>query len=262
MNRSSKNKDERLAQRVVDLARRNAATAFPNPARLGCPDPSVLRAMAFRDKRLRPDDTPVSHVATCSPCFLEYTRQRQHAKTEQIRRFGIAFALVVAVVVGTVIMIWRSPADTETRPVAKELQPPELRVETPFPSEPSAEKQAIPLALRVDLSPYSPTRSDTAASSSPILFPAKPIHVTFVMPVGYEPGRYDVRIIAADRNTILETSVNAPLLNGVTSLDLDLDLTALRGAQVTLMIRPNGLGWRTFPVRIQADGDGANTPMH
>ena len=71
---------DKLVRDIVALAKKNAKSAFPNPNRTGCPSPSVLRAMAHRDKQIDSADLPISHVANCSPCFGEYTRQRRNVK--------------------------------------------------------------------------------------------------------------------------------------------------------------------------------------
>src|SRR5205823_2184078 len=62
---------------VVALGRKCSKTAYPNPSREGCPNPSTLRAMAYLDRRLSLTDLPLSHVVCCSPCFQQYLRLRQ-----------------------------------------------------------------------------------------------------------------------------------------------------------------------------------------
>src|SRR5260370_24444164 len=62
---------------VIALGKKYSKTAFPNPTREGCPNRSILRAMAYRDGRLTLKDIPVSHVVTCSSCFHDYHRLRR-----------------------------------------------------------------------------------------------------------------------------------------------------------------------------------------
>ena len=57
---------------------------FPNPERTGCPEKSILKAIASRE--VSPDKVMdwIEHVGMCSPCFREYTELR--------KRVGVAKA--------------------------------------------------------------------------------------------------------------------------------------------------------------------------
>ena len=50
---------------------------FPNPERTGCPEKSILKAIASRE--VSPDKVMdwIEHVGMCSPCFREYTELRK-----------------------------------------------------------------------------------------------------------------------------------------------------------------------------------------
>jgi len=43
--------------------------AYPNPDRIGCPDPQILRDMAFR-RKVAPEifDEVLAHMTECAPC--------------------------------------------------------------------------------------------------------------------------------------------------------------------------------------------------
>src|SRR5215469_13118458 len=67
----------RQAQIAVALGKKHAETSYPNSDRAGCPGATTLRSMAQRDSRLELNAMPLSHVVTCSPCFMEYSRYRR-----------------------------------------------------------------------------------------------------------------------------------------------------------------------------------------
>ena len=48
-NREEFDKDE---ERILDLLARGLSREFPNPQRVGCPDSTILKGIAFRKLRL------------------------------------------------------------------------------------------------------------------------------------------------------------------------------------------------------------------
>ena len=72
--------------------------AFPNPERIGCPGPEVLRGLATKEL---PISHPArTHVARCSPCFQEFRRfQREVAVRHRlVLTVGLAACLIMALV--------------------------------------------------------------------------------------------------------------------------------------------------------------------
>jgi hypothetical protein len=45
-------------------------TAFPNPERIGCPTPEMIKAMA--NQQIGRDDPAWNHIWNCSPCFKDF----------------------------------------------------------------------------------------------------------------------------------------------------------------------------------------------
>src|SRR5258708_17776594 len=67
----SRGEERRLIQRAADAV----MSDFPNPERLGCPESTALIAIA--QGRLASPETAdvIDHIATCSPCLLEYSHR-------------------------------------------------------------------------------------------------------------------------------------------------------------------------------------------
>jgi hypothetical protein len=233
---------------VVALGKENSKTAFPNPTREGCPNSSTLRAMAYRDRRLTLKDLPVSHVVTCSPCFQEYTRLRQLSVLMHGIHVTAASLVVLAVLFAAVRFVWHYTRGLGEPSISQERRTgPQPRAATPQTPAPTA-----PLAMTVDLASFSPTRGEEAKDSpNRIHLPPKLLRVSFLLPVGMEPGEYALRLKDSAGVVLKEAHLLGRLNNGVTSVEVDLDFSAASRDGFSLMIRPPGLRWRTFPVLVE-----------
>jgi hypothetical protein len=233
---------------VVALGKSCSKTSFPNPTREGCPDYSTLRAMAFRDRRLSLSELPVSHVVRCSPCFQHYARLRRMSLLVRGVQTTAASLIVLAILLAAVRLVWNYTSGRVEPSISREH-----RIE---PQSPVAIHQAAPsiapLAITVNLASFSPTRGEEAKeSANRIHLPAKVLHVRFLLPVGMEPGEYAFRLQGPAGTVLKEIRTAGRLNDGITSLEVDLDLTAVSRGSLSLMIRPPGLSWRTFPVLVE-----------
>lgn len=231
------------AKEIIALGRKHTKTAYPNRNREGCPEPSTLHAMAYRDHRRNLADLPVSHVATCSPCFEQYMRFRRSAFI--LKTFQISAAAVVLL---GVLFTWVKFTHTSsygggevvahTRPRVPAAEPPQRVLPVP------------PLTVEVNLASFSVTRGDNPESTPKrIHLPAKSLKVTFQLPVGMEPGKYAVQLLDSDGLALVDREVLANLASGMTTFALDMDLgSSASGSQWTLMIRESGMSWRKYPV--------------
>ena len=74
---SNRSASSTFVRDVIALGKKYARAGFPNPNRVGCPNSSTLRAMAYRDRRLRLQDIPAAHIVRCSTCFQKYEEFRR-----------------------------------------------------------------------------------------------------------------------------------------------------------------------------------------
>jgi len=237
----------KVANDIVALGRKHSRAAFPNPKREGCPNRSTLRAIARRDRRLTLRDLPASHIVSCSPCFQDYINLRRSYvfwRGLRITAGSVAFAVVVFV---GARFLWNHK-DRCRVPVTSEKQ---IAGKSPGRTQ-RQELASAPIPLKVDLASFSPTRGDgNDGPSKKVHFPKTLLRVNFVMPFGMEPGEYEIRLQDSAGTVVFDKREQGSMGDGVTSLQADIDLAATPPGKFTLMIRPPGLDWRSFPAVVE-----------
>jgi len=248
MTESNQSVSAKQVKDAVALGKKISRTAFPNPTREGCPNSSTLRAMANRDPRLTLKDLPLSHVVTCSPCFLEYARLRWMSVLMRSIQVAAASLVVVATLFAAVRVVWNYTRGRGEPSISQERRArPQSRAATPQSPAPIP-----PLAMTVDLASFSPTRGEEAKDApNKIHLPPKLLRVSLLLPIGMEPGEYALRLKDSAGIVLKEAHLLGRLNNGVTSLEVDLDFSTTSRGSFSLMIRPPGLSWRTFPVLVE-----------
>jgi len=236
--------NSRHIRELIALGRRSARSAFPNPDRRDCPDLTVLRDMARKDQRLAVANLPISHVVTCSPCFRQYMRYRRFAVLRHTVRQAMPHAAALALIALAVLLSLKYSDLIVKRGGERHSQ----AKTSPKVGGPTAASRT---PLTIDLAAFSPTRGTGNESPQPIhLFP-RSLHMTIRLPLGMEPGEYALQIQDATGVVYADTHVAGRVIAGTTSLDLDLDLSAVSEGRGALMIRPPGRSWRTYAVVIK-----------
>lgn len=201
--------------------------ANPNPTRQGCPSHDVLVTLSRRERPI--EDPAYEHLLECSPCYFEVRdMQRAHVLASHERApsrwwVGAAAAALVAVALG----VWWLAAGPHTAPDA-----------TGTPGV---------MQVTLDLRPYAVTRSPTASDAPPPLeLPRGMVELTILLPVGSEPGPYDVQVLDAERRSLASAQGEAAILNFVTTLQVTLDLGAAAPQSYSLAVRRHGDDWRIY----------------
>lgn len=224
------------AENEVDLL---LGGANPNPTREGCPPREKLIALA---RRQVPVGDPVGeHVSKCSPCYREMRaiQQAEGIRPADERRpartwWPAAAAALLVVAAGLAWLVYGGG------------QP----LRTPAPEQVVA--QAEPVAVTLDLRRYGVTRSDTpAADLPPLVLPRAKVNLTLLLPVGSEPGAYEVRVIGSDGAVLTSGRGRAEVRDFVTTLRTDLVADSLAPGNRQLILRRDGENWQTFPVNVR-----------
>ncbi len=235
---------------VIAFGRKCAKSAFPNPTRAGCPDRARLRAMAHRDPSLALADLPIAHVVRCSPCFHDYLRFRRMSLLVRGLQITVA-SVIVATVFASAVLLVRNRTNDQREPSISQQK--EVRSE---PSRDQAKPQpsvpAPPLHMNIDLAAFSPTRGvEQKAPRKAIRLPQQHLRITFQMPFGMEAGEYLFQLKGSSGAVYSRRRAAGHITDGTTSVNVELDLTGTPRGKATLMIRPPGLSWRSYPSFIE-----------
>jgi hypothetical protein len=205
--------------------------AHPNPTRDGCPPHDVLVALSHRERPI--DDPAWEHLLECSPCYAEVRdMQRAHviASGDAARRRWWMAAAAAAVLVVAAGAWW-------------------IVVERGTPVAPST-SAALPVTL--DLRPFAVSRSaETTDAPPPLELPRGMLEVTLLLPVGSEPGPYDVQVLNSERRSLDFAQGEATIRDFVTTLRVTLDLSEMTSESHSLAVRRTGDGWRTYPAVVR-----------
>jgi hypothetical protein len=78
-----------------------------------------------------------------------------------------------------------------------------------------------------------------------------PLKVTILLPVGMEPGDYEVQLLDADLRSRASSEGTAAIVSYVTTLQTTLDTSTLSPGSCQLAVRRQGEDWRLFPATLQ-----------
>lgn len=212
--------------------------ANPNPGRVGCPSREVLTALARRERPI--GDPGYEHIVNCSPCYRDFRSFQQanvvataRSAQARIRWLVAAAAAVLLGAVGTWLFFPREQAVDE-------------------PEAAHIAKQTTELPTELDLRKYTVTRSDERAGEQAVLeLPRARLDLTLLLPVGSEPGRYEVQILDAQLRSRASASGSAELRNYITTLRTTVDIHELPPGSYQLAVRRDGEEWQMFPARLQ-----------
>lgn len=196
--------------------------AYPNPQRVGCPAPEILEGMARRTVPISPSDQ--EHIFHCSPCFSRYLGIRnQIRRRRMIRLTGIA--AVAALVLASIVFIgYRALYRTPTPQFAT--------------------------AFNLQERPVFRGLHQAAIHPSPFVLPRGIVHLSLTLPLGSEPGAYQVQVCRdGQTDPLLSTSGQAVLgRGGSTVLAIDLNSAKLRSGKYALGVRKDDSEWSYSPL--------------
>jgi hypothetical protein len=201
----------------------------PNPERIDCPNSDAIDAVVARRLSFPDFDVVVDHIATCAPCFEEYTRQRHRYR---LRNTG---ALVLACA-GLLFLglIWKyGPA------------------KQPHPEQSIAKEVPVPvLAATLNYTNWTAERSEQSRprpADTPHLTRAK-LDLTIILPIGTEDGVYAVQFRSRGDELVTET-VGSAIWNGTSeALRIKTDLRNVPAGAYTIAIRSASSALRLYPV--------------
>lgn len=204
--------------------------AFPNPERKGCPGRELMRGMVAG--RIAPDEEQrwIDHFCFCSPCSEEYSElRRARLRTERLRTTGIAAAVMLCAALG--VWGWRH-----------------FRIKEKSSIAPAVAEVAPALREQIlDLRNWSQERSDGATggtTSENITLYRWNTQLVIYLPLGSEPGKYEIRVVDKDGKPIFNAGGTAQIENGNTVFRAQADFSRFAPGHYMLGIRQPPWDWR------------------
>jgi len=224
-------RDERL---LIRLAVQAIHSDFLNPDRLGCLGRDTLEAIVKRGLSIPEVDDAIDHIATCAPCFDEYTNCRRR----QRHRFAGRVAVACIAGLGLTLAVWWrvSPARFPVRgPLAVRSANPTFTATLDFRNRTVERSGHSNLPEGVEM---------------PHLRRAL-LAITVKLPIGTEDGGYSVQIRDGQDRTVVDAAGTAKWDGSTEVLITTLNLGRLRAGDYVLAIAKNGSSWRKYPVRLE-----------
>ena len=241
---------------LAETAKRVFLSQNPNPERKGCPDPSVLRNLAFRKPPKNAIEVTL-HLSHCSDCFRDAMGYSQEFK-ELRRRFwvGIGTAAALALVVGA--LYFGIKGFNLTRPPERIAKTPSVAPNPvqPAPVAPSTTEVAkaeTPLPIVDFRLPLVTRGPETGAPAPKTLTLSRErlllrIHLSF----GSEAGKYEVRFHRVPDNKQMLRYERTADKSSAYTLKIDDDFSKLpAGSYILAVFAPHTRGEpEGFPVRV------------
>ena len=205
---------------MLDALGRGLLRDFPNPERVGCPPPEVLKGIASHRVPLAEAEKWLDHLTSCSPCYRDFS-QLQNARELRRKQTWLAIAaaiLLCAGVGGWAFVQWHNATQT---------------VQT----------------ATLDLRDYSVARgAQPNPNLPPLELNRRASSLTILLPVGSAAGAYEIRIVTRSGNPVVEANGTAELENGITRLQVPVRLQSLSPGSYVLQIRTDRSEWNSYPL--------------
>jgi hypothetical protein len=108
------------------------------------------------------------------------------------------------------------------------------------------------LRTELDLRKYAVARSQEQADERPpVSLPRGRLTATILLPVGSEPGPYEVQLLDSNLQSNASAIGNAEIRDYVTTLRATIELGAVMPGRYQLALRRNGEEWRLFPAEVK-----------
>jgi len=184
------------------------------------------------------DDPAYVHLTECSPCYRELRSLQQPGRlsagwlprVSSARWIAAAALLLLLAIGGWFYARGRGgPAEMPAPPVVARARP-----------------------LELDLRPFAVFRSEQGTPTQPPLaLSAERLDLTLLLPVGSEPGPYDVRLLSAGDQVLAQASGQADIRDFVTTLRVEIDLGGAAAGEYRLGVRREGDDWSYYPATVR-----------
>ena len=207
---------------------------YPNPDRVGCPGSEVLKSLAERRMDLHETEQWSLHLGSCSPCFIEYTAfQKQGARRKTLELVLASAALLI--LAGVAGWLWKGHWFRGTG------GKPNIATVMPY------QKVTVDLRNRIVFRGEQPS----SANSGPIQLRRGRLDLTILLPKRSGPGSYGLQVSTELEKPLITTTGMAVKQNGITVLNVKLDVSNLSPGGYLLAIGEAGHERREYPLVVK-----------
>jgi hypothetical protein len=217
-------------ERVRKELQAAALREFPNPERIGCPEPGVLDDMSRR--KIEMTQAQLHHITHCSPCFRTFLSIREEIRRRRAVRFRIAAAAGAAIIAVGAFVYWAAVRSTT-------------------PHELASPTTSATLDLRLPIENRRGGSSRASEAKPALILPRKHLHLTLYFPAEAGEGQYTLQLLDGQRHTLLKQTLNASLQNHVVKASAELDLRSFSPGVHALAIEKTGEERRAYSVLMQ-----------
>ena len=225
-----------MANDRIDELRR---TAYPNPERKGCPEPSVFGALSRREISF--DDPVWNHIEHCSPCYVQFAdireelfKQDRRAGLQRIARGGVIVLLLL--VVGSGIYFWQRGRNSPNR---QPLVAATVGASAVLNFEDGSELRGAG------------TDRGAASSSGVQHLPRNDLSLTVYLPLGSRAGEYELEILGSTGESVWQAKGLAAIKDGLTSIPVKGDLRKLAVGEYRFRFRRPEGDWHEKRVLVE-----------
>ncbi len=225
-----------MANDRIDQLRR---TAYPNPVRKGCPEPSVFSALGRREISF--DDPIWNHIEHCSPCYSQFAdirealfKQDRTSGLQKVVRAGLIVLLLM--LIGGGFYFWQRSRSIQSR--------------QPLIASNAGESAVLNFEDGSELRGAGTNRG--AAPSSGIQhLPRNDLSLTVYLPLGSRAGEYELEILGAAGESVWHAKGLAAIKDGLTSIPVKGDLRKLAVGEYRFRFRRPDGDWHEKQVLVE-----------
>jgi hypothetical protein len=239
---------------LLNIARKEFLSDHPNPERLGCPDPKLLRDLAFQKIESAEKVKEVTdHVVQCSPCYRELRDYAERYKQSR-RRVQLAAAAIVFLSLSFALIFAIKHFHKNNSNTAKGVTP---KVVPPSPTrEQENAKMAAPPTVKyeealLDLRDLVRRDESQPVKSGALSLKRRFVHLRIYLPVGSDEGKYEIQLTQKGKLFWKRMATARITKKGISLIEIEEDLTGIPAGSALLTICPPGCTYRQqYPINI------------
>jgi hypothetical protein len=220
---NAKGYSERDEKRILDALGRGLLKEFPNPDRAGCPGSDVLRKIASHEMPLPEAEKWLDHLTSCSPCYDDFSQfQAAHQRRRTQRILAIAASILIAIGIAGWVLFQKHNESLVAQTAVLDLR----NRSVPRGGELNPDEQALEISRGVK-------------------------HLNVYLPLGSAEGPYEMRIATTAGSAVLTTGGVASLKDGVTSIQVVVDISSASSGRYAFQVRKPNSEWSSYALMLR-----------